>query len=111
MASSDCYPDKAPQVDSVLDTLRNNVRRELIHFFENLTTETTATLEELVAHIERRVPAEDGARLSTRLVHEHLPKLQSRGWIDFDRRTGTIRYHGHSSAGQLVQEVADIFAR
>lgn len=110
MSTTDCYPDKAPKITSVLDTLCNNIRRELVHYFENLTTEETATLDELVAHIERRVPGTVREELLVSLHHTHLPKLESRGWIDVDYRRDIVRYHGHSSAGQLLQEVAHVFA-
>ena len=109
MGASGCYPRKAPKVSRLLETLSHSLRREVLHYFENFGEETTS-LDELVAHVDGRVPDTDTDELRTALVHAHLPKLQTRGWLDFDPRTGAIRYHGHDSAEELLCDVTDVFA-
>lgn len=108
--SSSCYPDKAPMVDQLLDTLSDNLQRELIHYFENVTTDEIASLDEVVAHIDQRVPGTNPENLRTTLHHAHLPKLTGRGWIEYDSRSGDIRYRGHDAAEELLREVAEVFA-
>lgn len=109
MSSPECYPDKAPQVDELLDDLSHHLRRETLDFFETHADTRTATLDELVAHIEHRVPQETADSLRMKLQHSHLPKLADGGWLDYDARSETIHYHGHDRADQLLGEVHDVF--
>ena len=109
MVSAPCYPDKAPEVDRLLDTLSDNLQRELIHYFENVATEDTASLEDVVAHVDGRVPATDPEELAKLLHHVHLPKLAERGWLEYDVRSETIRYRGHDDAEALLTEVLEVF--
>lgn len=108
MATGSCYPDKAPKVDRLFDTLSDHLRREVIHYFEN--RDGTATSDELVSHVATRVPHLDHDEVEALLWHRHLPQLREHGWLDVDYRTDTIRYHGHDSARQWVQEMHDVFA-
>ncbi|WP_276260704.1 DUF7344 domain-containing protein [Haloglomus litoreum] len=106
MSQTECYPDKAPTTNRLLDTLRHHLRRELIHYFENIQSTNTATLEEVTEHIARRVPEMDRERVVLELTHKHLPKLESNGWVEYDTRTRHIRYRGHDSAESLLTELA-----
>lgn len=105
----ECYPEKAPKVDELLQTLSNSIRREIIHYFENHNEGTMASLEELVAHIDNRMPTKTTDELWVTLYQAHLPKLQSKGWLEFDTRSDTITYHGHHQAEQLLREVHGVF--
>lgn len=109
MPASECYPEKAPEVDTLLDTLSNNIQREVIHFFENFTTEDTASLDTLVSHIDGRVPSTDPTMLQTDLHHQHLPRLDARGWIEYDTRNKDVRYWGHERAEPLLADLKDVF--
>lgn len=110
MSSADCYPDKAPRVDQLLDTLCNTLRREIIHFFESDLKGDTASLDEVVTYIDRRVPGTTPAELEIALHHAHLPKLENRSWIDYDSRMGDIHYHGKGDAEQYLAELTAVFA-
>lgn len=110
MESGDCRPERTRTTDTVLDTLGNRTRRAVIDYFEPTTSSTaTATIEELITHLVGRRPAADCHRLRTSLYHHHLPKLQARGWLGFDRRTEQIRYDGHDAAEEVLDEVGAIF--
>ncbi|MDF9748354.1 DUF7344 domain-containing protein [Natrinema salsiterrestre] len=109
MGFGGCYPDKAPMIDRFMDTLSNSVRRETIHYFENHNSGKTSTVDEVVAHIEARVPDKDREELSLLLQHKHLPKLQSRGWLEFENRSDTIRYHGNELAQRWLEDVVEVF--
>lgn len=103
-------PHKVHQVDEVLKTLSDPIRRGIIHFFENHTDETTASIEELVAHIERQNPSRTSEALWKTLYQVHLPELQSKGWLDFDTERKVITYHGHDEAERLLREVHGMFS-
>ena len=92
-----------------MDTLSDSDRREAIHYFENHSSQMTATVDELVTHMDTRVPDKDREELSIVLLHNHLPKLQSRGWLEFEHRSKTIRYHGHESVEQLLEDMLAVF--
>lgn len=103
-------PADAQRVDELLDTLSHHLRREVIHYFENETRDSTAPLDAVVSHLEDRVPGADADRLRAQLAHRHLPKLAARGWLDYDSGAGVIRYHGHDSAEELLHDVVRTFA-
>lgn len=109
MSVEDCYPNKAPKVDKLLQTLSDSVRREIIHYFENHTVKQTASLDELVAHIENRIPAKPIEDLWILLSQDHVPSLEARGWLEFDAESNVIRYHGHDEAARLLKDVLDVF--
>lgn len=108
MASQPCYPEKAPKVNQLLDTLSHHLRRELIQYFETHDDETAA-LDDVVTHIEQRVPTETSETLHMKLNHNHLPKLAERGWLDYDTRSEQIRYHGHDRGKRWLEEVRTVF--
>ena len=109
MSSARCEPEKAARVNLLLDTLSDNIRRELIHYFENFSRVDSASLETVISHIEERVPSLDEEELRQGLIHVHLPKLEERGWIAFDSRTRDIHYYGHERAQELLDELSDVF--
>ena len=109
MSASKCYPDKAPKVNRLLDTLSNHLRRELIYYFECVVETDVATLDEIVSHINARVPETTADSLKISVMHIHLPKLEERGWIDYDPRTGDIHYRGHVSAEEFLDDVKEVF--
>jgi hypothetical protein len=110
MVQTGCYPDKAPATDRVLDTLRHHLRREVVHYFENIESTNTATLEEVTEHIAGRVPETDRERVALELTHTHLPKLESNGWVEHDTRSHHVRYRGHDSAEALLSELAEMLS-
>jgi hypothetical protein len=110
MSQTECYPDKAQMTNRLLDTLCHNLRREIIHYFENIESTNTATLEEVAQHIAGRVPEMNQERVALELTHNHLPNLESNGWIEHDSRTHHIRYRGHDSAEALLTELAEMLS-
>lgn len=98
-----------PETDDLLKTLAHPIRREVIHYFESRGGEGSAALDELVSHIERRMPAKDHDQLRAALYQVHLPMLHSRGWVVFDTETASVTYEGHQGARRLLSEVTDIF--
>ena len=109
MGTSHCYPEKAPKVNLLLDTLSNNINREICHYFENHASSDTATLDVIVTHVTNRVPGVAPTNIRTKLHHVHLPKLEERGWLDYDPHSRTIRYHGHEHAERLLSDLLAVF--
>jgi hypothetical protein len=110
MEQSGCYPEKAPKTDQLLDTLSHNLRREVIHYFENIEPTNAATVEEVAMHIARRVPDMNREQVSLHLRHNHLPMLESNGWIEYDTHSDCIRYRGHDSATDLLAELVEMLS-
>lgn len=109
MSPPECYPEKALEVNALLDTLSHHVRREIIRYFENHSEAEVATLEETAEYIHDQIPGTSREVLEAQLAHNHLPKLSERGWIEYDSRTTHIRYYGHDTAARLVDEIHAIF--
>lgn len=99
------------EVDELLQTLSHAVRREIIRYFENQPDGTTASLEELVAHIKSRESTKTRDGLWKTLYQVHLPTLQSRGWLEFDTESEIVSYHGHEKAEQLIRDIHDMFKK
>ncbi|WP_438266586.1 DUF7344 domain-containing protein [Haloarchaeobius litoreus] len=109
MPADNCHPGKRERADELLTTLSDSIRREIIHYFENYTEESNSSLDELATHIAERMPAESQENLMLKLPQTHLSKLQSRGWVSYDKQTGQIRYHGNEEAKQLLADVREMF--
>jgi hypothetical protein len=45
------------------------------------------------------------------LVEEHLPQLSAAGVVDFDDRSGTVRYHGQPTVEKWLEHVAAVDGR
>jgi len=109
MSERSCYPDKAPVVDALLDTLSHPIRREVIYYFERTNGVGDASVTDIVRRLDDRMPPETDEQLRLGLVHTHLPKLESRGWLEYNPDTDSVTYLGHDSAKQLLSEVHAIF--
>lgn len=110
MSPQACYPDKAPEINTLCDTLGHHLRRELIYYFEECTDAESATYDELLTHLHNRLPDANQVRLKCNLVHKHLPKLADRDWISYDPRSEEIRYYGHETAAPLLRDLHAVFA-
>lgn len=97
-----------PAVDDLLDTLRHPMRRVTVRYFERRSS-PVASLDELVSHVTDTRESYSRGEVRIQLVHNHLPKLADREWLEYDPESWEIRYHGHDSAGQLLDEVRGIF--
>lgn len=98
-------------VDELMDTLSHPLRRDIIRYFEGQPTGATASLEELVIHIESMHSTKTKEELWKSLYQVHIPTLQSRGWLVFDTEHELVSYYGHEVAEQLLEEVQNIFKK
>lgn len=104
------FPHKTHELDELLKTLSNSIRREIIHYFEKHADATTASLTELVVHIERRTPSKTSEALWKTLYQTHLPRLEAREWLEFDTERKIVTYHGHDEGDRLLEEAKDVFS-
>ena len=110
MTDSECYSDGASMVNRLLETLSSPHRRELIHHFESSSQADTASLDAVVSYVAGRIPSTSPADVEMALHHTHLPKLEQRGWIDYDPREGVVRYHGKDDAEPVLSGLAAVFS-
>lgn len=90
-------------VDQVFKLLGNRRRRRIIGYLHE-TVDNSATFDELVDSVvedETNSPRPDEHSVAADLHHVHLPMLDDVGIGDYDARTKTVRYHGHSHIEQL----------
>lgn len=110
MAYGEYYTDEVPSVNPLLGTLSHSYRRELIYYFESRPQTDADSLATIVSHIDERLSATSRSEVETALHHTHLPKLEERGWIDYDPRAQTIRYHGKSGVAARLSALAAVFS-
>jgi len=80
----------SPSFDDCLRALEDERRRTVISALRDAETLAVATLA-------------DGERSECALIHCHLPLLEERGYVDWDRGTGDVR------RGPRFDEVATLF--
>lgn len=90
--------DSSPSVDDVLGVLAHPMRREVIRFCTEqqvVQTDLDAIVEYLNHETGWADEAIDRDQLKLRLHHLHLPKLADGGLLEFDPRSGQVRYRSH----------------
>ena len=84
-------------VDEALSALAHPTRRCVLYYLKD---EEVADLEELGAVVAAMksgtppddVPADERDRMAAELAHTHLPKLDEALFVEYDRRSQTVRY-------------------
>lgn len=99
MSEADVAPprDLYSDVDDLFDALSNRRRRYVLSYLQNLDDDA-AELSELTAGVLARGTGrtdDRGDEVATTLHHVHLPKLAKCGLVDYDSRSGTVRYSRH----------------
>lgn len=91
----------SPTIDAVYDVLRNRRRRYVLYY---LGHHDSAELDALVGRIAEwetekpasRIPTDVIEQLAADLHHVHLPKLAAERFVEYDRRSGAVRYRARS---------------
>lgn len=95
-------------IDDLISVLDHRIRREVIHYLVNERHPET-DLDAIAAHIaEVRKGAGESIeqeQLALRLHHLHLPKLADTGLIEFDPRSGLVRYLSDSKMENLLESI------
>lgn len=76
--------------DDVFQALSNPLRREILCLLNPRDGETIE--REILSEILSTLHDISEERAATALDHHHLPKLESAGFIEYDMRSGVIRY-------------------
>lgn len=92
-------------VDSVLEALSSNDRREILYLFSDKEQEV-ATYDQIIEELVEKEYLEDSRteQFEVQMHHHHLPKLAETGFIDYDKRSETIRYTADSEVEDLLEE-------
>ncbi|MGM0718670.1 MAG: DUF7344 domain-containing protein [Halobacteriota archaeon] len=99
------------QMDTLHEILAHQRRRDALRCLEGSEHPiTVAELAEDVARYEREsnlseISNDVVRRIHLRLYHVDLAKLADVGLIEYDSRTGTIRYDGHSN---VLEELLNV---
>lgn len=94
------YPTRPSELDELLTVLADQYRRAVLSYFQN-TSEEVATIDTLASEISDG-NHEDTERVTMRLYHSTLPRLESANVIDYDERDKTVQYHGHVELETLL---------
>lgn len=89
-------------------------RRYVLYYLRDRDRAQTDDLAVQITAWERDVriedaPAEASERVHAELVQSHLPKLDDYGFVEYDRRSGAVRYTYPPSLLDDAIELADTF--
>jgi DNA-binding transcriptional ArsR family regulator len=104
--------DDADRVDRTFEALASRERRTILGYV--VTTIAEATTVEVLSCSLARVRADGGhdqppstKAVRTGLHHVHLPKLEECGLVEYDARSGTVRYQSDEPVEELVRLVSE----
>jgi hypothetical protein len=99
-----------PFFDAVFGALADWRRREVVDYFRD-TGATTATVDELAFLIAAYEPDGTGGasrpheELVGELAEDHLPRLARANVVEYDSRSGTVRYRGQPTVEKWLEHV------
>lgn len=85
------HPNAAARFDRAYRALAHPVRRVVVAH-QRETGATVTTVDALAGYLAASFDALDEARAETLLRHVHLPKLRELGVVEYDERSGAVRY-------------------
>lgn len=104
-------------VDDVFEALSDWRRRAVCHYFSTCD-DSTAEVETLAAAVAKRgavssAPTDETTQAAIReqLVETHLPVLHRLGLVDFDRRSGAVKYWGSPTVEKWAEHAAAVAER
>ncbi|KAB1197884.1 MULTISPECIES: ArsR family transcriptional regulator [Haloferax] len=99
-------------LDACLHLVADKNRRRIIHHLRHEADETT-TVDEIVDQFHssgsdsKNDPLQDRKNLFIQLYHVHLPKLAEYGIVEFEHRTGTVRYHPNEQVETVLDSLSE----
>ncbi|QLG27453.1 hypothetical protein HUG10_07770 [Halorarum halophilum] len=84
-----------------------NTLGEMCRFALSYFRDASAELDSGDAVATARRDNDGEPRASIRFHHIALPKLAAVGLVDYDERTKTVRYHGHSRLEHIQERLFD----
>lgn len=95
-------PGASLSTETTFSLLADRQRRRILAFLSE-KDDRTSEVSDLVDHLVRE--SLDRRRVTTTLHHVHLPKLADAGVVEYDRRTGTVRYRGDPTVESALDAV------
>lgn len=85
------------RMDQIFEALTDQTRRFVLYYLRDHEVVSVDDLAREVAAVEAGIPPDgvsedERERAATRLVHNHLPRLEDARFIEYDPRNHTIRY-------------------
>lgn len=89
--------DRSDRASEILEVLTDRERRSVLYHLQEETVADVDDVARTVAAATADVPPDgvderERSRVHDRLVHLHLPKMVDAGLVEWDRRSGTVRY-------------------
>lgn len=94
-------------IDTYLKLFSDSQRRRIVQQLRDETAGET-TVEDLADYLHEResdpltAARPDRDHLSLQLIHNHLPKLDQHGVVDYDRENKTVRYQPASQVETVL---------
>lgn len=85
------YDTMGTALDEYLRLVAHRHRRGVIRELRR-SADNTTTFEELINRLHQEESETDRAALVIELRHTHLPKLADHELLEYDRRSGAVRY-------------------
>ena len=105
--------ESRPFIDEVFAVLADWRRREVSRFFIETDAET-ASVDDLALLVagcrpgDAEGPSPAHGDLVAALEERHLPRLDAVGVIDYDPRSGTVRYRGQPTLEKWLEHVTAV---
>lgn len=99
---------RTAELDTVFEVLSHHRRRYVLYYLDRMpgSVADRTLLVDAVRHCEssRRDSGEEPAAtvVEMDLHHNHLPRLEDAGLVDYDRRDGTVRFRGRRFVGEWL---------
>ncbi|WP_123538269.1 DUF7344 domain-containing protein [Halosimplex salinum] len=113
-STGDEQEGERPFIDTVFDALADWRRREICQFFREGDV-TTATVDELAMLLAACEPVgldqthgRTHEEFASELTESHLPRLDAAGVVDYDERSGTVRYWGQPTVEKWLEHVEEV---
>lgn len=78
--------------------------RPILTYFRESSSDT-AVLSEVIDEIAKQAD-EERKQVSLQLHHSALPRLAKIEYLDYDKRSDTVRYHGHPELETIAVAIA-----
>jgi hypothetical protein len=94
-------------LNRAFDLLASQRRRYVLAELQS-TADGVASVERLAdSLLAHESDSDDRDQVLVALYHQTLPRLDDSNVVDFDRRTDTVRYHGHKVVDELLEFATD----
>lgn len=98
------------RVDETLEALSSRYRRDILRYLKNHDVVEVAEFARYLTATQKGISPDAVSKrerqlVAVALVHTHLPKLEDGRFIEYDRRSGMVRY---TEPHPLLQEIVSI---